>query len=175
MSFDKAQFTRTYDLAYAVVGDEVRIEQGGADFSEPSIVDLHKSQVALLATELGLIQGGPDAWDRVKTLERRFLKLRLKLLDLEGVVRSHPIFGGSSKDDDELQAVLAILDLVDEWCEDLTFFELTPPAEDHAESRDVTPSHVAQGLAGDGHGKPTGSPRKPRRASQGALPLEAEQ
>jgi hypothetical protein len=117
-----AQKSSMYDLAWSVEGDSVEVEQG-AGFGDVASVTIHKSQLRLLAAEMGLMHGDLNAWQRVATLERRLCVLRDRIATLDGYLHED-----LARDQADLPHLCTFSDgtftLADEWCADLGLDDL---------------------------------------------------
>jgi hypothetical protein len=106
-----------YDMAWAVKGDSVDIEQG-AGFGEVSTVTLHRCQVQLLASEMGLMQGDLNAWRRVEVLERRLRTLHDRISRLDDMISAA---AGKGREDLETESMFSITtwELASAFCDEL--------------------------------------------------------
>lgn len=108
---------KIYDLAYEIDGDTISVEQGGG-FGEVDRVHLHRVHVELLAGELGLLHGEPDAWRKVRSLERR-LRLLAERIDRLDTMLLHVAEKGREDVEAECAYSTATLDLADEFVAEL--------------------------------------------------------
>lgn len=154
--------TRIWDLSYELVDAEtIRVEQS-AGAGEAYAVDLHSVHVRLLASELGLMQGDPDAWRRVATLERRLRVLRDRIETLDGRLWAVPVYPpGSDNSDPDLIYSDCTLDLANEFCADLP----NGADEQEATERQATPRNADSG--GETHGETQTKPTAKRNETRG--------
>lgn len=93
------QMQKIPDLAWAIDGTVVRLEQD-AGMGDVVVIDLHPMHVRLLASELGLLKGDPDAWRRVEILERRLRLLAERIAELDDRLWAVPVCPPGSRNDD---------------------------------------------------------------------------
>lgn len=150
------QLTKVWDLAWSVDGDVIELEQE-AGIGEVHCMTLHRMHLRQLATEAGLLNGNPDAWRQVQTLERRLRVLSDRIATLDDRLSAVPVCPpGSANNDPDLTYSQATRMLAEEWCADLPTsvadeLEETPS---HATSRHGTPATARRDGAGSQPGLP---------------------
>lgn len=110
--------TKIEDLAYEVEGDSVTLEQDGG-LGEVDRIILHRLHVAQLATEMGLLRGGPDAWAQVATLQRRLRLLCERIATLDDLLWSVPSFPPQRAPSSDCVYSQATRELAEEFVADL--------------------------------------------------------
>ena len=107
------------DLAYEINGDTINLEQDSG-CGEKVYVSLHRSQVALLAAEMGVVQAPHDggALRTIETLQRRMRALHERIVHLDDWL--HDISDREHANlDYECTFSCATRDLADEFCAEL--------------------------------------------------------
>lgn len=106
------------DLAFEINGDLVNLEQD-AGCGEKVYVSLHRSQVAFLAAELGIVRAPHDgeALRTIETLQRRMRALHRRIVHLDDWL--HGLSDEHADLSYERAFSCAIRDLADEFCTEL--------------------------------------------------------
>lgn len=106
------------DLAYEINGDAINLEQDSG-CGEKVYVSLHRSHVALLAAELGIVRAPHDgeALRTIETLQRRMRALHRRIVHLDDWL--HGLSDEHADLSYERAFSCAIRDLADEFCTEL--------------------------------------------------------
>ena len=106
------------DLAYEVNGDTINLEQDSG-CGEKVYVSLHRSQVALLAAEMGVVRAphNGEALHTIETLQRRMGALHRRIVHLDDWL--HDLSDEHADLSYERTFSCATRDLADEFCTEL--------------------------------------------------------
>jgi hypothetical protein len=108
--------TKIFDMAYEIDNDMADIEQD-VGCGEVNAVYLHKTQIGVLAGEMGLLKGDADAWRRVAALERRLGLIRDRIEMLDGMLWK--VAEDRYEVNDACVFSEATLDVVNEYCAEI--------------------------------------------------------
>jgi hypothetical protein len=160
--------TRIEGIDFELEADGVSIKQHDGCGNPVDSIYLHKVLVAHLAAEMGLLK--PDAPANLQaacllerenaTLRRRMRTLHRKIAELDAFLWSVPVFPPSDNVSEDCQMSSALLELCDEFMQDLGVMSSNTPEP-------VAPRHETQP-------EPTGYPEGTQRKAKGSLQLELE-
>ena len=114
-------FTKLYDMAYQIEGDQIDLEQD-AGCGEVSLVNLHRWHISHLAELLGIVKAMPDGESQkiITTLTRRLRLLRDRIEHLNDLLAPVPCYPpGPKRDSAEELYSGVLLDLANEFCAEL--------------------------------------------------------
>lgn len=106
------------DLSFEIEGDFINLEQD-AGCGEVDRLTLHRSQVALLASEMGVVRAPHDgeAQRTIATLQRRLLNLSDRVASLADWMAQHSDHEHADLSH-EMTQIRALAYLAGEWCAD---------------------------------------------------------
>jgi len=117
------------DIAFEINGDLVNLEQD-AGCGEKAFVSLHRSQAALLASEMGLVRAPHDGEAlHIETLQRRMRALHRRIVHLDDWL--HDLSDERADLSYERTFSCATRDLADEFCAELEACDLSTSKADN--------------------------------------------